>query len=100
MRRVIDIVIQFLKPNGQKRVCRTTVPESVKDNYELMKTNGCRLTAEELQNGMVSVTIEEPQLGDFLIRLVENGPKVQEALEEMLKKFNEKEFEKWKKERS
>jgi len=42
------------------------------------------------------LTIEEPKLGDFSAVIVENGPKVPESLVEMLVKFNEQAFEKWK----
>jgi hypothetical protein len=97
MERVVEVeVVQFLRPNGRKRHCRVVLPESVQQGYDLVRKNGCRLTAEELENRLISLTIEEPKLGDFSAVIVENGPKVPESLVEMLVKFNEQAFEKWK----
>jgi hypothetical protein len=45
---------------------------------------------------MISLTIEEPRLGDFVIKLVNSTQEVEEALTDMIEAFNEEEFDKWK----
>jgi hypothetical protein len=88
--------VQFLRPNGEQRPVRGRVDASAKDGYEAMRRAGCRLTMEELSNGLVSITIEEPEVGDFDIMVVPNGPQVTVAVVAMLKRFDTVRFTHWK----
>lgn len=87
---------QFLRPNGEQRTLLGMVSVECRLGYEVMRKAGCRLTMEELMSGQVSVCIEEPELGDYNIRIVSNGPEVTRAVEAMLKGFDAKAFEAWK----
>lgn len=87
---------QFLRPNGEQRPVTGTVDVECRPGYEAMRKVGCRLTMEELMSGDVEVCIEEPELGDYNIRIVSNGPEVTRAVEAMLKGFDAKAFEAWK----
>ena len=99
LQKITVEVIQFYAPNGRQSIESTQLPRYLKSQYELMQSCGCRFTAEVLtlhHDGMVSVCIEEPGLGDFDIRVIPNGPKVQEAMAEMLDNFNRTNFEQFK----
>jgi hypothetical protein len=88
---------EFCLPRGQRRVIFGEVSDDCKEGYEALTKAGCRITGEVLRTGFVSVTIEEPSLGDYDIQVIKNRPTVIAVLETMIKKFNLIEFEEWKK---
>ena len=88
-------ISNFIPPRGIREVSRIALPVSVQSGYEKIVRCGCRLTCEILGTGMISLTIEEPRLGDFVIKLVSSIQKVEETLINMIETFDEKEFEKW-----
>ena len=77
-------VKQYLMPNGRVRECTTKISDNVKDLYEEMLQSGCWFEAEMLTTGEISVTISDGE-EDIDIRVINNGPEVQNALVEMLK---------------
>lgn len=81
-------VRQFLLPHGRQQVLSTELPREVEAAYRYMHSEGCELQAEVLRTGLVSVTITGYELGDIDIRIVPNGPQVQEALADMLTAFS------------
>lgn len=87
-------VIQFIAPYGEQRERSVTVPDSCATGYHALREHGCRLTAEVLNGGMVSQTVEHEE-GDFLIEITPNGPEVLGALEKMLHEFDGAKFEEW-----
>lgn len=89
-------VTVFVPPNGMKKVAKLSLPVSVQPGYDKVVRNGCRLTSETLGTGQISVTIEEPRLGDFVIRLANSYEEAERALAGMIEAFNEEEFEQWK----
>jgi len=92
-------VTQFLRPTGRVRACTVDLPLLAKHGYDAMHDAGCRLTAEELTTGEVSLCIEEPGLGDFDICLTPNGPEVRSNLVAMLSRFDASRFAHWAKDR-
>jgi hypothetical protein len=92
-------VSQFLPPNGRRIVAQVELPSHIKEKYESIISSGCRLTYEVLGNGVASMTIEEPALGDFVIRLSPSGQKADLVLTKMIESFNQEEFDKWKNQR-
>ena len=74
----------------------TDVSDDCREKYKLMQLSGCRLTAEVLGTGHISLCIEEPALGDYKIEIVQNGPDVQKAIEKMLMEFDSAQFAEWK----
>ena len=78
-------VTQYLLPDGRQRKNIVRLPEDVQDQYADMLQHGCRLEAEILSTGEVSLTVcdmEEEQ--DIDIRIARNGPATTQALIEML----------------
>jgi len=65
----------------------TDIDDSCREAYEQMCSRGWNLAAEVLTAGHISLTIEDRAEGrDIDIRVIGNGPGVQAAIEEMLKK--------------
>ena len=85
-------VLHFYLPNGRAEWEEVEIKDFLKEKYELIQKFGCRLTAEVLTNGKVSLCIENPDMDDFDIKVCENGPKVIEILENMIDNFNEREY--------
>lgn len=68
-------VIQFLRPYGRQVKQEAEVPDELIDKYTQMREAGCRLTAEVLPGGLVSLCIESRELGeDLYLLLANNGP--------------------------
>jgi hypothetical protein len=91
-------VVQFIPPNGDTEIIRGYLSDELNDQYEAMKSNGCRLTMEILKLvDMASLTIEEPDLGDFMIEVIPLTKDAGPAFEKMLREFDVKKFKEWKK---
>ena len=95
-------ITQFLYPNGEVRPLVCDVSDDVAAIYEsAIKPLGLRITAECLRHTpLVSLCLEEPELGDFACVLAENSMSepeiVTDAIESMIRKFDHEEFEFWK----
>ena len=76
-------VIQFLMPHGRRIKNATNIPCRHREAYLAMKEAGCELQAEMLMTREVSLTISDGE-EDVDIRVVPNGPGVQQAIGEML----------------
>lgn len=80
-------VLQFLMPNGMRKLTSTELPIETKAAYEDMLQSGCRFEAEVLRSGQVSITISDPvKEEDVDISLTGNGPEVQRGMVEMLQR--------------
>lgn len=88
-------VTQFVQPHGRQIPMTTEVSDKCREKYNQMQSAGCRLTAEVLGTGTISLCIEEPDLGDYRIELARNGPDVQAAIERMLMEFDPAQFQEW-----
>lgn len=78
-------VRQYLMPDGRLREVTTELPATLREAYMAMQQSGCRLEAEVLTTGEVSVTIFDPKEEvDVDIEVVPNGPRVQTAIAAML----------------
>lgn len=81
-------VTQYMRPNGRPETMRTPLSTLSKAAYDLMRANGHNFAAEVLMTGKVSLTIEDRiEEKDLAIRVVDNGPAVPAALEEMLDSY-------------
>lgn len=90
-------VLKFIPPNGDREIVELTLSDEVRDNHELIKANGCRLTVEYLRLvGSYSLCIEEPDLGDFSMKFVSSEKDLPTTFESMINAFSVEEFEKWK----
>lgn len=90
--------VQFLRPNGRQVPTSTMVGDAEYAAYQKLASMGFRLTVEELQNGIVSQCIEDPELGDFDMALSHNDESVKTELSKMLLRFSEFAAENWRKE--
>ena len=78
-------VIQFMKPDGRQVIQYTDLPIEYKEKYEDMESRGCRFEAEVLNTGDISLSIGNPRKDvDVDIEIVSNGPRVKDALIDML----------------
>jgi hypothetical protein len=89
----VDIV-QFIAPHGEQRVRQTEVPDDCAVGYEALRRKNCRLTAEVLMGGQISMCIEHGE-GDVAIEVCDNGPSVLKHLADMIRKFDGAEFDAW-----
>src|SRR5260221_6538289 len=78
-------ITQYLMPNGKRIKSQTDLPISIKDDYDDMIKHGCRLEAEVLSTGNVSVTISDGE-EDLEIEIIENGPEVRKAIIDMIRR--------------
>lgn len=91
-------VTQFLLPNGRQVPITVSVPDNLQSKYRILHDCGARLTAEVLTTGAVSVCVEEPEIGDFDIRVHKNGPEVPAAIADMIDVFDPIAFRAWQQE--
>lgn len=89
---------QFMRPDGRQVASSCDVSEELKEQYQQLRSLGCRLTCEVLQTSDISLAIEHEE-GDYAIELCENAPdKPKAALEKLLRRFKPEEFREWLKE--
>jgi len=88
-------VIQFSLPYGRQKLVIFDAPDALEPKYLSIQRCGCRLTAEALTTGLISLTIEEPNLGDYMIQLVQRVEEIEQTFAEMLDKFDERMFDRW-----
>lgn len=66
---------------------KTNLPSDTRAAYEDMVKCGCRFEAEVLPNGIVSMTISNPDQGeDVDVSLTANGPQIQKGMADMLRR--------------
>lgn len=83
---------QYLRPHGYKQRIYIDMPDEVCRKAEAINKAGCVFECEVLSTGHVSFTIvgldESDEMNDLAIRIVENGPKVPEAVERLVMDFD------------
>ncbi len=89
-------VTQFIPPNGRTKDLSVEVPDELADKYHQMRSFGLRLTVERLMTDAISLCIENPQYGDFKMKLYKhNGPDRNDELIEIIKEFDVDEYASW-----
>ena len=78
-------VMQYMRPDGRQNPQQCELPIEQQPAYQEMWDYDCRFEAEELQDGMVSVTISNGE-EDIDISLTVNGPEVREGMIAMLER--------------
>lgn len=77
-------VTQFVRPNGNKRMLYVDLPQDLHEYYVSMIGSKCRLEAEILTTGEISLTVSNDE-EDIDCRIVQNeGDKPTEALMSLL----------------
>lgn len=92
-------VHRFIPPRGMRVVSRVILCATVENKYQEILESGCRITSEKFMTGETSLTIEEPDLGDFVIRFIKLSLDTDTTLTKMIQSFKKEEFEKWKRQR-
>ncbi len=78
---------QYMRPNGRAVPVSIEVAEDVAGMAASLIESGLALECESLTTGHVSLTITDPEEGDLDIRVVNNGPGVREAVEDLIRGF-------------
>lgn len=82
--------IQYIRPDGERRDGHIDVPDEHTEQVELITGLGLRFGLELLAPAnTVNVTLEHPFFGDFNGLIVENGPKVLQAVCTLVEEFDE-----------
>lgn len=79
---------QYLRPDGRKRPCSIDMPADVEALAFKFIEDGGWFEVEELTTGHASLTacrVVDGEPGDIAIRVVENGPPVLTAVEELVR---------------
>lgn len=87
-------VTQFMRPDGRQVPQTTNISNECQSRYEAILESKCRLTAEVLTDGKISLCIES-KWGDYDMKLVSNGPEIITTIEAMLQNFTIEKYEKW-----
>lgn len=90
---VIIPFTQFLRPNGMRRTVLIDRAEAVGKKAKALQNRGCRFEIEELNNGIVSMTVElrgSEDDGPIAHRLVPNGPMVPEVVDALIQEAYER----------
>lgn len=79
---------QFLLPDGRKREMTIEVVPEVAEMASNLIADGYKFEIEILTNGMVSASVEKPESHEddpqtLAMKIMPNGPGMQEAIEEM-----------------
>ena len=80
--------IQFVRPNGEKRLGQLEVDDSLADKVELAKKYNLRVEMEVLQTGEISATISHPE-GDVVISIFKNIPGNKKEIDKLFDKLTE-----------
>jgi hypothetical protein len=78
---------QYMRPNGRAVPVSIAVDPEVAAIAQTIRARGLAFECEVLTTGQVSLTITDPEEGDLDIRVVENGPGVREAVEDLVRNF-------------
>lgn len=94
---------QYLHPDGRTKPFSIDITDALRTHVEGIKSVGAKLECEILSNGVVSFTITNPQGVDFNpegvdfdIELSPNGPEVLGAVDRLIRRFKQEEYQAWK----
>lgn len=89
--------VQFMPPRGAHRIITITVEPAAAIKAKTIIDCGLEFHIEVLSNGMVSMTICDPNdKGDVAIKVVQNGPNMKEDVERLVIDFDFDEYMKGK----
>jgi hypothetical protein len=77
-------VTQYIPPNGRRKLITTELDATLLPQYKEMVAAGFNFSAEILGTGVISLCIENEDY-DATCELADNGPQVQEKMEQMLR---------------
>lgn len=78
---------QYVLPNGRATEVTILVSPGFAEQASKILARGLTFECEVLTNGQVSLTITDPDEGDLDIRVVNNGPLVRDAVEDLIANF-------------
>lgn len=86
---------QYILPDGWTKSVTIDVADDLRMHIEAIKNMGAKLECEVLTTGEVSLTITDPEEGDFDIELVPNGPEVVGAVDRLIRRFTQEQYQAW-----
>lgn len=87
---------QYLRPNGTPKPVTINIADDLSGHLDAIGKVGARLECEVLTTGEVSLTIFDPELEqDFDIELVPNGPGVPDAVDRLIRRFTQEQYQAW-----
>ena len=87
---------QYLLPDGHQKSVTMHVADDLLPQYEAIKDLGLRLECEVLTTGAVSLTIFDPPTeDDFDIELEQNGPAIPAAVDRLIRRFKQEDYQTW-----
>lgn len=78
---------QYKRPHGRAFPVSIDVSPAIAEQAKKISARGLVFECEHLTTGQVSLTITDPNEGDLDIRLVNNGPLVRDAVEDLIANF-------------
>lgn len=80
---------QFLRPNGRQVDAYISRPDEIEEIARGLRRQGCEFHTEQLQTGQVNLTVHRDGQ-DIAGRVVDNGPPVPEAVDEIIREAAER----------
>ncbi len=91
---------RFHPPHGRREEVGMEADAETYALWGRVRDAGLRMTVEVLRTGKVSLCIEDPKLGDYDCKIVNNGPGVVVSARNMLERFNPGELARWRAEKN
>ena len=77
---------QYIRPNGRKRECVVSCPDTLRTNVQAIIDRGWRFEAEVLTTDEVSLTVFDPETEtNMAIQVGPNGSNVKRMVRELIK---------------
>lgn len=87
-------ITQFVRPHGRQREYSYELPDEFKPQMELIQACDCKITCEELQTLEAASYVTHDE-GDFDLIISACGKEAEEALENMIRRFDKTKFDEW-----
>lgn len=87
-------ITQFIRPDGRQRGIAFDLRDDLRPQMELIEACDCRITAEQLQT-LEAVSYVSHKEGDFDLIISACGKEAEEALENMIRRFDKTKFDEW-----
>ena len=79
-------IVQYVRPDGRKRMVHKDFEEEFADKVERIQENGFEISMEVLSTGQVAMYVSNDE-EDLMTRVSKNGPEVDEKFRQMVEMF-------------
>lgn len=91
----IGEAIEYKRPNARKIPREFEIREGLEDKYKSIKELGLVFTAENLGAGMISMTLSDEGVGDFMIEVMPIPVNCNKVFSGFIERFDEEKYKKW-----